>query len=260
METKRFFLAPIFVFFDFKIYREVRDLKTSTSILFLVYLSFLFSVALFIFGFTQMAQINGFVKWLEKDFPGFTISQTGVKLDQPGRHEIRHPEFGLLAVLDDTRETVSLEEAGQATVYLTSKMIYVKKNGAVQGNVIGGQAKKDFSAHVDSKLIDKIYNRAKLPVAALIFVLVFVTGCLTRMLSALFFALVGMFMQLFVPRRLNFSQLFNISSFALAIALPFNFLQYIPGLGKFFSGFVGVILVFVYLALAISIQPKPEPK
>lgn len=260
MKKTRFFLAPIFVFFDFKIYREARDLKTGTAVLFAGYLSLLFTLAIFIFTFTQMSKIDGFVNWLKQDFPSFTISQNGVKADQPGRHEIRHPEFGLLAVIDDSVETVSNEQAAEATITLTSKMIYVKKNGVVQGSVIGSEAKKDFSAHIDSKLIEKIYLSAKIPVATLIFVLILTLGFLSRILSALFLGLAGMLIQLFIPRQLSFGQLFKISVFALAIALPFNFLQYIPGLGRFFSGFVGLVLAVVYLILAISTQPKAESK
>ena len=260
MNALRFLLAPITAFFDFSIYREAREVKTGTAVLFAAYLSLLFCMALAIFGLTKMSVADDFVTWLKKDLPSFTISQTGFKIDQPGRYEIRHPHLGLLAILDDTKETVSIEEAGKASLYVTAKFIYINKNGRVEGSQIGSQAKKEFSTHVDSALIDRLYKKIKVPLIIFAFVLLFIMGFLTRLLAALFFSSVGLLIQLVLPRELTFSQLFNLASFVIAVSLPFNFLQYIPQMTKLLSGPAGALIAFVYLVLAISSQPRVEPK
>jgi hypothetical protein len=260
MNSLRFLLAPIFAFFDLSIYREARGVKTGAAVLFVAYLSLLFCMALAILGLTQMSVADDFVSWLKKDLPSFTISQTGLKIDQPGRYEIRHPQLGLLAILDDTKEIVSPDEAGKVPLYVTSKFIYINKNGKVESSQIGSQAKKDFSAHVDSALIDRLYKKIKMPLIIFGLVLLFIMGFLTRLLAALFFSSVGLLIQLVLPRNLTFSQLFSMASFVIAVSLPFNLLQYIPQLTKIFSGPAGALIAFVYMVLAISSQPRVTPK
>ena len=82
------------------------------------------------------------------------------------------------------------------------------------------------------------------------------------LMTRLLVQLIGerLLIQLVLPRELTFSQLFNMASFVIAVSLPFNFLQYIPQLTKFFSGPAGALIAFVYLVLAISSQPRVEPK
>ncbi len=258
MNKSRFYLAPFFVFFDFKIYREARNLTQGAVLGFLVYLSLLFSLAMVIFGAVHLPQVDEFLASIKRDFPAMTLSQSGMKLDKSGHYELKYANLGVIAVFDDQTVEVPREEAERAMIYVTSKMVYIKKNGTMEAAPIGSRAKKDFSAHIDEKVIDRFCKAAKVPVFIFLFLAIFIFGILSRILTALIFAILGLFIQLFIPRQIGFGQLFNISCFVLAIAVPFNFFQYVPVLAKFFSSFVGFILAVVYLVLAIATQPKSE--
>lgn len=259
MNPFRFLLAPILAFFDLKIYREVRDVKTGASILYLSYLSLIFTFAISVLGFTQIPKVNAFVEWVKTNLPVMTLAQSGMKLEQPGKHEMRHPEFGVLAIFDDSRETVSAEEMGPAVIYVTSKMVYFKKNSGIQSSMIGGQsADKAFSLKVDAALVQKIYDKVKTPLAILFLFFAFLFGLVSRLIGALFFAVMGTLLQSILKKQLSFQSSFNLAAFVLSISFPFSFLQYVPNVARFFPGYLGAVLSSVYLILAIIVQPKVE--
>jgi len=260
MNTIRFLLAPIFSLFDFKIYKEAVAFSTGKTLLYLAYLSLLFTVALFFLGVTQASKVEEFVGWLKINASGITISDTGMMLDVPGRKEIRHPQLGNLAVFDDTRETIQPGEMGDYRLFMTSKMIYVSQNGAVQSNEIGSRAKKSFKTHIDAELIQKLYDRLKLPIAVFILFIAFMLGLASRIIAALTLALLGYLAQLFMPRGLAFGQLFNIAGLALSATLFFSALQLIPVLAPFSLGLLGFLLAMAYFVIGIMVQPKLLPE
>ncbi|HCM43235.1 MAG TPA: hypothetical protein DIS66_08010 [Candidatus Omnitrophica bacterium] len=257
MNKKRFLLAPVFSFFDFKIYKEAASFKPGKSLLYLAYLSALFSVALFFFGLANLSKAEEFLDWLKKNVSGITISDTGMKLDISGRKEIIHPQLGALAVFDDTREVIQPGEMGEYRFYMTSKMMYVNQNGVVQSSVIGSKAKKSFKTYIDAALIQKLYDLLKWPVAIFVLFAAFFVGFLTRALTALILTAFGFLTQLFMPRKLSFSNLFGIGSIALSAALFFSALQLLPVLAPFSPGLLGVLLAIAYFVIGVMVQPKP---
>jgi len=257
MSKIRFLLAPIFSFFDFKIYREAASFSGNRSVLYTAYLSLLFSVSLLIFGLANLSNVNAFVEWLKQNASGITISDTGMKLDVSGKRELNHPWLGPLAVFDDTRTVIQFSEMGNYRMYMTSRMIYVNQNGVIQANEIGSKAKQAFKIRVDQEMIQKLYDRLKLPVGAIIFFAVFLLGWMSRLVSALVLALLGFLVQLFMPRKMSFAQLFNVACMALSVALFFSVFQLVPWLAPFAPGFLGILLVGTYFVIGIMVQPKP---
>ncbi len=256
MTTLRFLLAPVLALFDLKIYREAANIRVGKSFLYLTYLSFVFTVILFFAGMANMPKADAFVGWLKSNFTGATLSREGMKLDVPGRIELRHPQWGPIAVFDDTRETIQPDEMGLFPVYVTSKMMYVRRNGSVQSSAIGSNAQKDFKTHIDSALIQKIYDRLKVPVASFLLFFTFVISLVWRIFLALLLASAGVGLQLILSRKLSFSALWNVASFALSIGFVFSLFELIPGLGRFFSGGVALVLSLIYLGIGIAVQPK----
>lgn len=257
MNKTRFLLAPILSLFDFKIYREAASFSTGKSILYTAYLSSLFMLAFFFFGLSNLSNVNQFVEWLKQNASGITISDTGMKLDVSGKRELNHPQLGPLAIFDDTRTTIQFDEMGSYRLYMTSKMVYMNQNGVVQANEIGSQAKQPFKMRIDHDVIQKIYDRLKVPVAAIILVVVFLLGWVSRLAMAVFLALLGLFVQLFMPRKMSFGHFFNIGSMALSVALFFSAFQLVSWLAPFSPGFLGVLLAVAYFFIGVMVQPKP---
>lgn len=256
MKSSRFLLAPIFSFFDFKIYKEAATFKPGKSILYLTYLSALFAAALFFFGLANLSTAEEFLGWLKKNVSGITISDTGMKLDVSGRKEITHPQLGPIAVFDDTREVIQPSEMGEYRFYMTSKMMYVNQNGTIQSSVIGSQAKKSFTTYIDAELIQKLYDRLKWPIAIFVLFAAFFVGFLARVATALVLVLCGFLVQFFMPRKLSFSNLFGIGAIALSAALFFSVLQLFPALAPFSPGMLGFLLAIAYFVIGIMVQPK----
>ncbi len=258
MKSFRFLLAPVLSLFDFKIYKEFLLLTMGKALLYLAYLSALFTAALFVFGLANVSKAEGFVEWLKTNATGITISDTGMKLDVSGRKELIHPQLGAIAVFDDTRETIRPDEMGDYRLFMTSKMIYVNQNGTVQSNAIGSQAKKSFKTYIDAALIQKLYDRLKWPVAVFILFAAFLLGGFSRALTALTLAVLGLLIQLFMPRKLSLGKLFNIGSLAVSPALFFSILQLIPALAPFSPGLLGVLLAVAYFVIGVMVQPKVD--
>jgi hypothetical protein len=255
----RFFLAPILVFFDFKIYREIVELPLKKSFLYLVYLAGLWTLFFFIVGLVNLPKINSLVEWTKVQWTGMTLSHSGMQLDRSGRQELNHPQFGPLAVFDDTRDFISPEEMGHYRLYMTSKMIYIQHGSDIQGSVIGGRGQREFQTRVDRDTIHRLYHSLKWFVAAFALVFIFISGFLSRLAAASLLALLGLGIQLFFPHKLRFEQLFALSVFCLSVGLVFSLFQWVPDWQAFFPDFLGPILVCVYFAIAISVQqPIPE--
>jgi len=257
MNKKRFLLAPVFSFFDFKVYKEAASLKPGKSLLYLAYLSALFSAVFFLFAVMNLPKVDAFVNWIKINMAGMTITNSGMKLDSSGKKELIHPQFGPIAAFDDTREIVQLDEAGGYYLYVTSKMIYVNRGGTVQSNVIGGQAKKPFESRIDAAAIHRLYHALKWPIVFLTLLVSFVFGFMSRIFVALFLLFLGVLLQLVIPRKLSFGNLFNIAAFALSPALIFSMLQLIPALAPLSLGFLGLLLTSAYFVIGIMVQPKP---
>lgn len=256
MKSSRFFLAPLFSFFDFSIYKEAANFQPSKSLLYLTYLSALFVVAFFFFGLANISKAEDFLIWVKQNVSGVTISDSGMKLDVSGRREIIHPVLGPVAVFDDTKIEIQPGEMEGYRFYMTSKMMYVNQNGVIQSSAIGGKAQKSFTTRINAELIQKLYDRLKWPAAIFILFAAFFVGFLTRALTALILTAFGVLVQLFMPRKLAFSSLFGIGCVALSAALFFSMLQLFPALAPFSPGMLGLLLTIAYFVIGIMVQPK----
>jgi len=263
MKVTRFLTAPVLALFDFRIYREVRDEKPGTAVLYNLYLTALLGVALTIFGFSFMPKIDAFVHWLKTEYPGMTLSADGMKLDKPGRVILTHPQLGPLVAFDDSVETVTPSEIGSIQLFVTSKMVYTQK----EARSFGGFSNENKAAfkntpplHLDGEIIERGYRKYKnLVVGGILFIVLFFMFVVKLILGLIFGAL-GFLIQLFLPRKLEFEKLFVLASFAFSIELWITILGNIPNLGRFFNGGIGLVLSLVYFVIAISIQPKPTPE
>ncbi len=264
MKASRFLLAPVFSIFDLNIYREARGEKFGTAVLYSLYLSALFCLALTVFAVSFMPQANAFADWLKNEWPGFTLTATGMKLDKPGPVTLVHPKFGALIAFDDSRSTVTDSEMDAVNVFVTSNMIYTKTRQGVQARMIPGAPgnstkasfKKDTRLHIDGKQIQTLYQKFKWAVVGIFLLTMLIFGLIMRLVTGLIFGLLGFLLQLAVPRNLDYEKLFVLASFALSVGLIFGIFQYVPLVARFFPAGAGLILSLVYFGIAIAVQPK----
>lgn len=256
MKLSRFLLAPIFSFFDFKIYKEALLGGLGKAFFYLAYLTFISLLA----GLTQLGKINSFLDWFPQAVPAMTLTQEGMRLDEPGFKDMHHPTLGQVAAFDDLRSTIRPDEMQNYRVFMTSKMIYwrAQPGDPIQSGEIGSRAKEPFQAQINAAALKKLINQFYAPLAVLVFVLLGAGLFLQKILFVLFFAFVGFLIQLFISRGLTFKNIFILACYSLSPIVVFSILQLIPGFGALFSNFVGFLLVLVYLALAISMQSKEK--
>lgn len=256
MKTLRFLSAPVTSLFDFKIYKEAVSLPSKKSFLYLFYLSALYMLALFALGWFLMPKADAFVGWLKQNIAGVTLNQSGMKLDVSGRSELVHPEYGPLVVFDDTRETIKPEEMGAYRLYVTSKIVYVNRNGVIQANSIGSKDNKNFVTRIDAETIQKVYDQLRGPIAVGLLIATLLVGFVVRMFLAFLLSVFGLILQTFMPRGLSLTQLFNLASFSLSAALLFSIFQLVPVFSVFSVGLLGALLSPSYFVIAVMSQPK----
>ncbi len=264
MKAPRFLLAPLFSIFDLSIYREARSEKFGAAVLYNLYLSALFCGALVLLAVSFMPKANAFVDWLKNEWPGMTLTATGMKLDKAGPVTLVHPQFGALATFDDSRTVITDAEMGAVKVFVTSTMVYTQTQQGIQARMLPGapgnskntKSKKDINIHIEGKQIQDLYKKFKWAVVGIFLFTVLIFGFISRLLTALIFGLLGFLIQLAVPRNLDFEKLFVLASFALSVGLIFGIFQYVPMVAHFFPSGVGVILSLVYFGIAIFFQPK----
>ena len=166
--------------------------------------------------------------------------------------------------IDDSRQTVTAEEMGEVPIYVTSTTIYSRTGqrglqarpfATVSESALSPEQKK-AQIHIDGALIESFYKKLKLPIIAVLLFILLVFGFISRLITALILGVLGFLIQLAAPRGLQYENFFVIASFALSLGLIFGIFQYIPGIGRFFPGGIGLILSIVYFGIGIVVQPK----
>ena len=264
MKAARFFLAPVFAIFDLNVYREARNEKFGTAVLYQLYLSALFCVAVAVLSVSLLPKADAFMDWLKKECPGMTFTAQGLKLDTPGKVTLTHPTLGSFISFDDSRQTMTEEEMGQSMIYVTSTMIYTRTGRGLQarsfvgagGNAANAPAQKNVQIHLDGVKINEFYTKLKWPLVVVFMLILLCFGFISRLLTALILGVFGFLIQLAVPRGLQYENFFVLASFSLSLGLIFGVFQYVPVIGRFFPSGVGLILSIVYFGIGIAVQPK----
>ncbi len=258
MTWLRFLLAPLLAFFDFRVYGEGLRSGIGRAFAFLGYLTLL---SLMI-AFFQIQKVNDFLDWLPQHVPALTLTQNGMKLNEPGFKSIQHPTLGPIAAFDDGLTTIQPDQMQSFRFFMTSKMIYWRANlgDPIQSGEIGSRAKEPFEAKIDGQAIEKLIDRFYGPLAFLVLVIFGLMLFVQKLLVAAFFSLVGLAAQAFMTQKLSYKSIFILSCYALAIEVVFSILQFIPGFAPFASGLVGSVLAAVYLVIALVLHAKSNEK
>lgn len=259
--------APFYSLFRLAFYRQVIRERLSQGFLYLLYLSAVAAVvATVVFMFRFLPYVDRFASWFQQEMPVIVWTPQGLSLErQEQPYTMVHPDFGPLITFDTTRAEIPSNEMGDVRIFITSKKAYVRQSinelrvYDLTQPTVGRQPLSEESVIITPHNVERGYKAAKPLLIFLVMIFTLPFFFIWKLIAAVFYSLIAALMNQFRIQRLNYSQLLNISLFAITPATLIQFLQWaIPGLHTIFFGFVGALLVTsIYLFLAVKKTEEP---
>ena len=259
----RFLLDPINSIASTGFYRQVARQRLGRSILYIGYLSAIFSVAL---GFSVktrvIPQLHKEFSWLIRELP--TLKLADGKLSSPSKKPlvIQDPENPALRIAIDTSRTdpvpPQILESQRLRIYLTADSAYIlRSNGVIQ--VL------DFARLKGSAPL--IINKAFLEQADALFsgfilvalvAVVFVGLSIWKIAATFLYSLAAMGFNSAYSAQLPYSALFNISLYAQTLNLLAHAAFFLlPWGSPPFSAPLALVSTMIYIALAVKANAPP---
>lgn len=237
-------------------YRRFALEKTSRTVLYLFFISLLFTVG----GSVAMQLRVGPVvdetfAWLGAEVPTLTFSAGKVTSTATAPKRLVHPKAEEVAVMIDTArvEPVTLQAMQEAKVlaYLTNNALYLEQQpGKVEVYDLS-KAALERPLVVDGKFFREAAGALKRVVYPLAIVTVFIFAAAWTALAGLFYAVLAMLLNSIAGGALTFGALFQIAihaqTAALLIRIIMAFLPFMVPL----SGLLTILVTSVYLWMAV---------
>jgi len=261
--------APIRALLDLKLYDEALRGSLSRGFLYLVYFSLIVTFIFFIIlQFKVLPIVDEFALWAEKEMPPLTWEDRGLKLNVPGPYTMNHVELGAVVIFDTDKEDVAFEDVPDVFGYVTSTKIYVRQSPQeirmydIRQTLEGQGRNLPAKVRFDGAVIQEFYKKSK---PFLVFVglsMFFPFFCLWKLMTVLFYSLVGLLITKIRRADFSYSAVLNVSFFAITAASLIQILQVlIPFLGRVPFGFPGgFVVTSVYLFLALKPAPSTAPE
>ncbi|MDP3541642.1 MAG: DUF1189 family protein [Elusimicrobiota bacterium] len=238
-------------------YRRFAAEKTSRTVLYLFFISLLFTVG----GSIAMQLRIGPVvdqtfSWLAAEVPTLTFSAGKVTSSQLEPKRLVHPQAPEVAVMIDTGrvEPVTLQAMQEAKVlaYLTNNALYIEQQQGKIEIYDLSKAAVERPMVVDAKFFRDASSALKKVVYPLAILTVFVFAAAWTAFAGLIYALVAMLLQAVGGGTLGFGSLYQIAIHAQTTALlariVMSFLPFVVPL----SGVLTIVITSVYLWLAVK--------
>jgi hypothetical protein len=237
-------------------YRRFAAEKTSRTVLYLFFISLLFTIG----GSIAMQMRIGPVvdqtfSWLAAEVPTLTFSAGKVTSAEPAPKRLVHPQAPEVAVMIDTARTepVTLQVMQEAKVlaYLTNNALTIDQQGKLETYDLS-KAALERPMVVDAKFFREAAGVLKKVVYPLAILTVFVFAAAWTAFAGLMYALVAMLLQSIGGGPLAFGALYQIAIHAQTAALLariiMSFLPFVVPL----SGLLTIVITSVYLWLAVK--------
>jgi len=261
-------LDPIHAISSLNFYRRAAAQAWWRSALYLVYLSFLVSLAFTVtLKIHAGPSIDSTFEWLKKSAPPLTFvnGKLTSSLTQP--LFLQHPDLKQIAVVIDTNRTeaVTLQalQDAKAHAFLTANALYLEQQ-------FPGQPAKlivyNFSAAADPKpvLIDAaFFENARQIFDRILYPAVFASGWLFVILwkagATLMFALVGLLLNALAEGGVAFPALAAVALYAQTLPTVLQSLTMLFGVGIPLWPVVSLVATGAYIWLAIGKLREPVP-
>lgn len=244
-------------------YRRFAAQKASRTMLYLAFLSMLFTAA----GTVALRLRVGPVvdetfAWLEKEVPTLTFSKGVVTSAAPGPSKLSHPRAPEVAVMIDTARTepVSAADMEQAKVlaYLTSNALYMQKErGSIQSYDLS-KAAMERPVTVDAAFFREAAKALKTvvyPATILALLLMFASWTAA---CGLFYAVLGMLFNSLAGGSLTFGGLFQMAVHAQTAATLLRALLAFLPFAIPAAGLLSLLLTTAYLWLGVRAAARPD--
>lgn len=237
-------------------YRRFAAEKTSRTVLYLFFISLIFTVG----GSIAMQMrigpvVDSTFAWLAAEVPTLTFSAGKVTSSEPAAKRLVHPQAPEVAVMIDTARTepvtLQLMQESKVLAYLTNNALCIDQGGKLETYDLS-KAALERPMIVDAKFFRDAAGALKKVVYPLAIVTVFVFAAGWTAFAGLLYTLVAMLLQSIGGGALAFGALFQIAihaqTTALLVRIVMSFLPFVVPL----SGLLTIIITSVYLWLAVK--------
>lgn len=253
-----FFLAPVLSLFSIKFYQKMLVLPRALGFLYLAYLSFIFAViAGVVFRIQALPVADDLFFWLSRNLPEIKITRQGLEMAVAKPLLLIHPRWGSLLYLDPDNEFPKSEDLKKALIVVTPKNIAYRdlSTGEYRIQSIAPRLKpnkewQDFLITGDK--VDQFWRTMKPFLSVLLFLFTFAGTYLWKLLAALVYSLVGIFVNMFRTERLPYRSILELTIFTLT---PVTLLQIVLML---FSNipipmnfFTALLITSIYITVVI---------
>ncbi len=238
-------------------YRRFAGEKTSRTVLYLFFISFLFTIG---GGVAMQLRLGPVVDttfaWLGAEVPTLTFSAGKVTSSEPAAKRLAHPKAPEVAVMIDTARTepVTLQTMRDAKVlaYLTNNALYLEQQqGKIEVYDLS-KAALERPMVVDAKFFRDAAGALKKVVYPLALLAVFVLAAAWTAFAGLLYALLAMLLNSVAGGALTFGALYQVAIHAQTTALLARIILSFLPFAIPMSGLITILITSVYLWMAVK--------
>lgn len=243
-------------------YRRFAAQKASRTLLYLAFLSVLFTAAGTVALRLRLGPIvDETFAWLQKEVPALTFSKGVVTSTTPGPVRLTHPRAAEVALMIDTARTtpVTAQDMAEAKVlaYLTSNALYMEKEAGSVTSYDLSKAAMERPVTVDARFFQEASKALKTvvyPATILSLLLMFAAWTAA---CAVFYALLGLVFNSLAGGALGFGALFQMAVHAqTASTLLRAVLAFLP-FALPAAGLISLLMSSAYLWLGVRANARP---
>ncbi len=258
-----FVLDPINSITSVNFYRKVAQQSARRTVLYLVYVALLFSVAAATAIKLRVGPaLDETFHWLETSVPTLQFSNGKLTSDAPMPVTLRHPDYSDLAVTIDTSRvepvTPEMLEKDRLAAYVTSNAVYLQQGQGEVRVIDLSKSATNRPVKIDASFFEssrQVLDRALYPVS---FALVFLFFLVWKALASLFYSLVAMTINNSAQTRLSYRQLLGIAVYAQTLIVLLQGIFLFMPVGMPAPALVSLILTSVYIWLAVKRTQTPD--
>lgn len=244
-------------------YRRFANQKASRTLLYLAFLSFLFTAAGTVAMRLRLGPIvDETFAWLEREVPTLTFSNGAVTSSAPGPTRIVHPRAPEVALMIDTSRAtpVTNEDMQREKViaYLTSNALYMERaRGSVESFDLS-KAQADRPVTVDATFFREAARALKTVIYPATVLTLFLIFAGWTALCGLLYGALGLLFNSLAGGALSFGQLYPVAIHAqTAATLLRAALAFLP-FAVPFAGLLSLLLSAGYLWLGVRANARPD--
>jgi hypothetical protein len=237
-------------------YRRFAQEKTSRTVLYLLFISLLFTVGGSIAMQLRVGPvIDETFAWLAAEVPTLTFSGGKVTSAAAGPKRIVHPQAEQVAVMIDTARTEpvtqQLMQGATVLAYLTNNALYIEQQQGKIETYDLSKAAVEKPVVVDAKFFREASGALKKVVYPLAILTVFVFAAAWTAFMGLLYAVFGLLLNSIAGGTLAFGPLYQIAihaqTAALLVRIVLAFLPFVVPM----SGLLTILVTSVYLWMAV---------